>query len=415
VKSTPADRVTRVERRVLFCWEVGENRGHVQPYLALLAALADRGWQVALALRNTSVVDAAVRARWPVFQAPVCVNEFTGIAPDPANHTEIYLGFGFAHAGTLAGLVAGWRAIFEHWRPGLVLANYSPTALLAAHASGVPAVRIGTGFECPPAGTRPPLLQPWTPEIEARLERAESLALANARAVLRECGKAPCESLSAVLHEVPTLLATVPELDDFPNRAGMPEYLGSLSAMSGGGADPAGDWDIFAYLRVVHSRTAEALAAIAATGRRAYVYLPDATDAQCAAWTNANMRVSREAADLRRLLPRVRAVICYASHGMALDSLLAGKPLLLLPTHSEQQRTADRVAGLGAGVAIGVRAGAGKVAAGLRRVLEDSAMQAAARRFADRHSIEAGTGAIDRVVAACETVLLPSTPRLKVV
>jgi len=402
-----------VDRRVLFCWEVGENRGHVQPYLALLASLADRGWQVALALRNTSVVDAAVRARWPVFQAPVCVNEFTGLAPSPANHTEIYLGFGFAHAGTLAGLVAGWRAIFDHWRPGLVLANYSPTALLAAHAAGLPAVRIGTGFECPPGGARPPLLQPWTPEIEPRLERAESLALGNARAVLRECGRPPCDSLSAILHDVPTLLATVPEFDEFTGRAGPHQYLGSIS-VAAGGVDPPGECDIFAYLRAVHQRSAEAIAAIAASGRSAYVYLPDATEAQCVAWTSGRLAVSRSPADLARLLPRVRAVVCYASHGMTLDALLAGKPLLLLPTHGEQQRTAERVVSLGAGIMVQAGAGSGKVAAGLRRLLEDARFGDAAVSFR-RRKPDGLSNSLDSVEKTCVAAVSRPGARLKVI
>lgn len=403
------------DRRVIFCWEVGEHRGHVQPYLALLAALAESGWDVALALRNTSVVDASIRKRWPVFQAPACMNEFTGIAPDPANHTEVYLGFGFAHLGTLAGLVAGWRAIFASWRPGLVLANYAPTAQLAAHASGIPTVRIGTGFECPPASRRPPTLQPWKPELDARLERAETLALRSANGVLKECGVPPCESLSAVLHGVPTLLATVPEFDEFPNRSGPHEYLGSLSGASPGGIDPNRDFDLFGYLRVGHPRTAEVMAAIAAMGRTAFVYMPDATESQCLSWTGATLTVSREPADLGRLLPRVRAVVCYASHGMALDALLAGKPMLLLPTHSEQQRTADRVAALGAGIVIDSRGRDRKVASALRRVLEDGALQAAAESFARAQSIGGKASALDRAAAACEHAVLPSPVRLKVV
>jgi hypothetical protein len=361
------------------------------------------------------VVDRKIRDRWPVFQAPICVNEFTGIASTPANHTEIYLGLGYAHQETLAGLLAGWRAIIDSWRPSLILANYAPTAQLAAHASGIASVRIGTGFECPPPGSPPPLLQAWSPGIEARLERAETLAMRNANATLRESGAVPFQSLSSVLHEVPTLLATVREFDEFPGRAGPHEYLGSLSCATTGGVDPERDFELLAYLRMVHPRTAEAMSAIAASGRPAFVYMPDATDAQCAAWTNANLLVSREPADLSRLLPRVRAVVCYASHAMALDSLLAGKPLLLLPTQLEQQRTAGRVAALGAGVVIDMHDRKGKVAAGLRRVLEDTAMREAARAFASRQVADGEVSAMDRAAAVCRGAVFQSTKRMKVV
>ncbi len=244
-----------MKRRALFCWEIGEGSGHVGPYLSLLGALAARDWEVWLALRNTSAADAATRARWPVFQAPVCLNEFSGISSQPANHTELFLGFGFAHADTLAGLAQGWRALFDAWRPDLVIANNSPVALLAAHGRRVPAIRVGTGFECPPGGSRPPLLVPWHAELEPRLERAEALALRNANSVLREMGATALESLSTALHDVPTLLATVPAFDEFPKRTGKFEYVGPFADDPAGRVRPAQAVEVFAYLRVQHART----------------------------------------------------------------------------------------------------------------------------------------------------------------
>lgn len=404
-----------MRRRALFCWEIGEASGHVAPYLSLFSALAAEGWEVALALRNTSAADAAARARWPVFQAPVCLNEFTGIASVPANHTELYLGFGFAHPETLAGLTQGWRALFDAWRPDLVIANNAPVALLAAHGRRVPAIRLGTGFECPPGGARPALLVPWHAEIEPRLERAEALALRNANAALREMGSPAVDSLSPLLHEVPTLLATLPAFDDFSNRTGRHEYLGLLPDEQEGRVRPGQPVEIFAYLRVQHARTADALAAIARSGRRAFACLPDATQGQCASLSTPQFEVRREPADLPAALPGVGAVVSYASHALTLASLLAGKPLLLLPDHAEQRRTAARVVELGAGLAVASDARPARVAAGLRRILEEAAFARAAERFANDHSDGGGGRALARAVAACgATADLPAI-QLKVV
>lgn len=404
-----------MKRRALFCWEIGEGSGHVAPYLSFLAALSQDGWEVALALRNTSAADAAARARWPVFQAPVCLNEFTGIASTPANHTELYLGFGFAHAGTLAGLAQGWRALFDAWRPDLVVANNAPVALLAAHGRRLPAVRLGTGFECPPGGARPPLLVPWHAEMEPRLERAEALALRNANAALREMGAPAVESLSPVLHEVPTLLATLPAFDDFPNREGRHEYLGLLPDGQEGRVRPAGPVEIFAYLRVGHARTADALSAIARSGLRAFACLPDATQGQCASLSTPRFEVRREPADLAAILPGVRAVVSYAGHALTLASLLAGKPLLLLPDHAEQRRTAERVATLGAGLAVATDGRPAKVAAGLRKILEDAAFTQAALRFANDPSAVGDGRALARAVTACAAAAGMPAVQLKVV
>jgi UDP:flavonoid glycosyltransferase YjiC (YdhE family) len=403
-----------MSRRILFCWEIGEGSGHVGPYLSLLSALAERGWEVALALRNTAVGGGEVRSRWPVFQAPVCLNEFSGISGSPANHTELYLGFGFAHAPTLAGLAGGWRALFDAWRPDLVLANNAPVALLAAKASRLPTLRIGTGFECPPGGARPPLLQPWQAGLEPRLDRAEALALRNANAVLREGGAPLEESLSALLYDVPALLATVPDFDDFPRREGRFEYLGPLPD-AGGGVRPRQPAEIFAYLRVQHARTSDAVEAIARTGRPALVCLPDASEAQCLAHSTDVLEVLREPADLPATLSGVRAVVCYASHAVTLAALMAGKPLLLLPDHPEQRRTAGRVAALGAGVVVTKDERPARVAAGLKRVLEEAALQQAARKFEERQTPDDGNRALARAVAACESAAVPLPVQLKVV
>ena len=106
-------------KRVLFGWELGKGNGHLRPFLPLLHALADEGWEVGIAQHNTAVASRELAAAgWPVFQSPVCMNEFSGISPDPANHVEIYLGAGFAHAETLLGLVNAWRALFRTFQIG---------------------------------------------------------------------------------------------------------------------------------------------------------------------------------------------------------------------------------------------------------------------------------------------------------
>jgi UDP:flavonoid glycosyltransferase YjiC (YdhE family) len=386
--------------RVLFGWELGENSGHLRPYLSLLKRLAEQGWEVAIAQRNTSVAAAELAGLgFPVFQAPVCLNAFTGIAPVPASHAEIYLGFGYAHPETLTGLVGGWRAILTAWRADLVIANYAPTLVLAAHSAGIPAVRLGTGFDCPPHQPRSPLLCQPTPEIDERVERAEALALRNANSALRTFGSAPVPHLGAVLEGAATLLATIPALDPFSKMRSREIYLGALPApLNAEAGDPPA---VFASLRRDHPHASKLVDALAGGGRRAWVYLPDATEAQCVSASSGSLRVSRQPFNIATALSSHPAVVSYGGHGLGLTALMAGCPQLLLPVNGEQQSTAKRLAELGVGICVGHAEPKSKVVAGLARVMEDEKIAASARSKAEALREFSPDRALDSAIDAC--------------
>lgn len=395
--------------RILFGWEIGENNGHLRPYLSLLKGLAGRGCEVAVAQRNTSVAAGELAGLgFPVFQSPVCMNEFSGIAHDPASHAEIYLGFGFAHEETLTGLVGGWRAILSAWRPDLVLANFAPAFLLAAHSAGIPAIRVGTGYECPPHTPRSPALVLPSAEIDKRLERAETLALRSANAALRAFGIAPVPHLGAVLEGTATLLSTIPALDPFRALRGAEQYLGafpSTASQVGGGEPPA----IFASLRRDHPHAPKVLDALAGAKRRAWVYLPDATESQCVAASSDLLRVSRQPFSMDAALASRPAVVSYGSHTLGLMALLAGSPQLLLPVNGEQHTNARLLADIGVGVCVGRDEPRSRVAAGLARVLDDEKIAASARSESEALRPFHPDRALEKALDAC--CLAAATPR----
>ncbi len=401
--------------RVLFGWELGEGNGHLRPYLSLLHELAGRGWEVGVAQRNTAVAANELAATgWPVFQSPVCQNEFSGISSTPANFTEACLAAGFAHAESLLGLVGGWRALFRAYRPDLVVANFAPSLMLASHASGVPALRIGTGFNCPPHGSRPPLIQAWSPGLDERLERAETHALKSANSVMRALGLPALTGLEAALEGSGTLLATIPAIDPFAARPVTHEYIGPLPAsrLASTQGDPP---EIFASLRMDHPHVEAALQSLRTSGLRVWAYVPDATPAWCARISTGDMQVSSQPFDLPTALGTCRAVVTYGGHSVVLAALVAGRPLLLLPGTGEQELTAMKVTSLGAGIAVGRDERPARVAAGLKRILQEAAFTEAARRIETDQSPDVGSRALARAVEACEATVMPSAVSLKVV
>jgi UDP:flavonoid glycosyltransferase YjiC (YdhE family) len=404
----------RMTRRVLFGWEIGEGNGHLRPYLSLLRALSEEGWEVAIAQRNTSVSASELASTgWPIFQSPVCLNEFSGISSHPANHTEIFLGFGFAHPETLVGLVSGWRAIFNAFGPDLVIGNYAPSLMLAAHASAIPAIRLGTGFNCPPHDPRAPLIQPWSQGIDERLDSAEALALRTANAALRTFGEAPVATLATALEGNATLLASVPALDPFAPRTASHEYLGPMPVpeLPANGEPP----EIFASLRMDHHHAEDALQVIVASGRRAWAYVPDATGAWCTKLSMKEVRVSNEPFDVKTALSKALAVVSYGGHSLSLSALLAGRPHLFLPGSGEQAGNAMRVAKLGAGLVVGRNERKTKIASSLSRILEAPGIKAAAESIASTHREFSPGRAVSRAIEVCGMPAISSRGNLRVV
>jgi hypothetical protein len=87
--------------RVIFCNELGEGTGHFAPYLSLLDALAQRGWQVSIAARNPAEAAPASHQRgFTLFQAPISTTAFAGLDSASFSYTEILHHFGYAHEGT---------------------------------------------------------------------------------------------------------------------------------------------------------------------------------------------------------------------------------------------------------------------------------------------------------------------------
>ena len=182
-------------KRVLFCWEIGEGGGHVVPYLSLIEALRDRGWEVAVVARNTAEVGARVQACGAtLFQAPVCLSIFPEMDANSFNSTELLLQHGYGYEPVLDGIFSSWLALMRSWQPDLVLGSNAPTAHLAAQCLSIPDVVIGTGQTCPIAASPAPLTRPWQPGIERRIAANEDRVRQTINAVMLKHGFARRQS-----------------------------------------------------------------------------------------------------------------------------------------------------------------------------------------------------------------------------
>lgn len=363
------------------CWELGGGLGHAGRLKMLAQALLARGHRVTLSLRDLMHTHALLAdLDVPKLQAPVWLHETVGLPPS-ASLAEILFRCGYLEPSALRGMVAGWRDMFSLLQPDLLVADYAPTALLAARSMGLRSASVGNGFNSPPADEPLAALQPVP---AARLAASEARMLATANAVLAESGAAPyAQAAQVFLGELP-LLCTWPELDH--HRRADAQWLGP-NFVSGDGIAPY--WPegegprVYAYLKASHAAHGAVLQALVEEGCRVLAYVPEvAAGAQPPVYSERIVYADGPLA-LDATLAVADLCVCHAGEATLAQSLLAGVPLLMVPSHTEQFLMARNVALSGAGYNAATVPGDWRAL--VRRLLNDASYRDAARAFAARH------------------------------
>jgi len=234
-----------------------------------------------------------------------------------------------------------------------VVVNVAPAAHIAARTLGIPSFEISQGFHVPPPTMPAPPLRHWEPAPRARLEADDRAVLAAINATLVAHGAAPLETIGG-LFEGRALLLTYPELDIYPER-GPADYYGVTRSVEGAAVPqwPAGAGPrVFAYVYHYFAGLERLLEALHRLDAPTLMLCRGVDAGLVREHSRGPVRVSAEPMSVSRLLPQADVVACHASHQMSAQSLLAGKPMLMLPTQLEQFLIMWRVVRMGAGLGI---------------------------------------------------------------
>jgi len=392
--------------RIAFAWELGGELGHAMACATLARALESRGHESAFAFRELHQLGALALERRAVYQAPLSPREGQGVGV-PVAWSDLMLGCGYADAEDLAGLVAGWIQLLRACRADLVVADYAPTALLAARILGLPRVDYSNGFAIPP---RLAPMPPFRPDLRidpAALAEREARVLANVNAVLGRHGAAPLGALHEQLEVDASFLCTFPELDHYGQRP-RTEYWGPRYSIEAGEDVP---WPygegprVLVYLRGSDPRIDAVIEALVARRCRVAAYLPGLDEARRARLQGAQRRVS---ARPLRLAPLLDGCDLFVNHGgnVAGAALMHGVPQLVLPAQFEQLVTAARIEQARAGVSVARIDAPREVARGFERALrERAALRRGADAFRKRYAAFSPAEQERRIVARIEQVL----------
>jgi UDP:flavonoid glycosyltransferase YjiC (YdhE family) len=267
-------------------------------------------------------------------------------------------------------------------------------------------VVIGNGFEIPPAEYPFPAYAWWRPPPDAALRDYERPVLEKANSVLADLGAKPMAALADLFRGLPIYLSAYPETDHYPRRRGV-EYLGWLRAP--GGHEPPlwparGERKVFAYLLPGYPALDALLNTLRRSDLATLVYGPGLAEDVARRHRADNLAFAERPLDMDAVVQEAEALVCH-SPGTAHAALMAGLPVLLLPTQMEQWMAARRIVELGAGICLEPAEAQNRCPEALERLLKDTGLARRARDFAAAHADAKGGALLERILAGCEGLL----------
>lgn len=386
---------------ILLAAEIGDGHRQADRFLPLARALAAAGRAVTVAMPP----DMAARSR--IAAAGIAVVDapaWRGDTPPgfiASCWADLLLTHGYATPTTIEDLLSGWTAALRAMSPVLVVADFAPSAMLAARVAGIAVAPMGDGYTLPPGGMPMPFMRPWAALPTEPLAETEGRVVASLNPVLLDLGAEPVDCVADLLARAGSFLCTFPELDHYDQRADA-EYRGEIPPEGEGVAPewPAGTAErFFVVADGRHRPLPPLLAALVRLGLPALVQAKGISQAEADALRRPGVHVVIEPVDRTAALAQCDVVVCQ-DNAMAAPALLAGRPLLMIPGPVEQMMTLHRVARQGLGQGLAPDSDVGAADAGVRRLL-DSPCRLRAVNFARTYQGYDAAMAVETIVEDC--------------
>lgn len=390
----------------MIAWELGGNYGHIARCLPIAKALRSRGHEVMLVVRDLRTAAEMLAADGLAYcQAPVSQCRAIPRCP-PTSYAEILLGGGYQEANVLLGMTQAWKTLLELHGSSVLLADHSPTALLAAHLMAIPKVAIGNGFAIPPDQSPLPSIRPWDDVSTQRLQQADQRLQQNLDTLATRFGVTQPISLQALFGQS-SLLDTFPELDHFGARE-HGQYIGPIFGISNG---LHATWQnpearkILLYVRPEIAGFKILMSALADIDAEKICVIPGLSPKAARQLANRQTRISLKPLALGALLKEADLMICQAGGGTMNEALLAGVPLLGVPAHVEQYWAAQRVEQLGAGMSMGTDRNQDTFKRMIKTLIETPSFRRGAQAFSRAHEGFHPDQAVVATVNVLETLM----------
>ena len=325
-------------KRYLFTWECGDGIGHLARYQQLIELLLDRGDDVMFASKNLHSAKR-VYGQLPVklVQAPRHHRKPADMIK-PNSYVDVLLNQGFNDLEAVKVRVRAWLQLLEQWQPAIVVADHSPTVLLALRIyRGASCVVGGNGFCIPPMGHPfPPFYAQILSTRESLMQKERELLQSVINPALRDLGGQALEQCQQLFSSHKHWLFGLPSLDHYSGGRAH-SYLGTSPSMDGAPVswpDVQGP-RVFVYIKA-HPTVPQFLKVLQALRWPVLIYTANWSDELKQAAQAPNIRLSAQPLDLQSVGGSCQLAVTNGGLNSVIELLYHGTPQLLIPHHIEQ-------------------------------------------------------------------------------
>lgn len=380
------------KQRILLAWELGGGMGHIRRLAAIGAELVAHGCSVTFALRELDAAESALDriADRLVFRAPAYSGPLlTGAV---CNYADVLYRSGYVSADALRPLVRAWQRTLVTANPALVVADHSPTVLLAA-AGRIPVIHIGSGFATPPAGKPFKPLSMRSVTEAADRERAVLTAI---RQVQTEAGAPLPDRVSDIFAFGENIPCTLPELDPYDairaeRAAGPINPLPRPMPLAPNGF-------IFGYLGGEDERVLGLLESLVRAQMTCRIYFRKRPVVAAAIVAGSAVQLLDAPQPMPEILAQASAVLHHGGLSTAEAALAAGRMQFLFPNNLEQLLTANAIEALGCGLNVRRTSNPG---AAIARALRQHGMRCRSAAVAEKLGRQARADVKALIVERC--------------
>jgi len=394
--------------KVLYAWEIGEDLGHITQFLPLALEMRQRGHDVLTALREIPRAEHIIgRHGITMLQAPIWQGDLLNPPQLPTSYAEMLFFFGYLDVSRLTAMIKAWASLISLIEPDIMIADHSPTALIAARVLAIPRATVGSGFFLPPSTAPLPNMRPWLSISHERLVQSDERALTTINAAIETLSAKPLERLSDIFADSKHFLTTFRELDPYPSR-GLAQYYGPILSSKEGVAP---EWPkssgpkVFAYLKPHYQQMQAILSALSALECRTAAFVGGLSSQIVANIPTSTTSFSHIPYDIEQAASECDFGVCHAGHGTTCELLLRGKPLLLLPMQLEQYLTAKRVSDAGAGIIVDQEDPRSDYRSAVSQIINNPNLARGAQEFAKRYASLTSHSTVVRIANECEAIV----------
>jgi UDP:flavonoid glycosyltransferase YjiC (YdhE family) len=388
--------------RILFIWELGDGLGHVSRMLPLARQLQGAGATCVFAVRNVENSHKILGdTGMALLQAPIThpVTDYTGKAAI-GSYGDIMETVGYGRVDRLYPLLCAWDGLYQTVEPDLIVADYAPTALLAARGR-IPALAIGDWFTLPPSTLDAfPHLRDGGPRIP------ESDLLEVVRDSQQRRNALAPAALPGILDCAASAIITLPELDCYAHLRKRPA-VGPFLPLPAPLETRRWEVDYFAYLSLGFRPTSQVLEALVSMPVQGSIYLRDASARQRDEWRDRGLIIYDSPQDMREMAANSAVIIHHGGLGTIETVFALGRPQMLVPRHHEQAVNSQMVGRLG--LAVGMQSGgrfkAVNIVQALRHAIKSTPLHENAARKAAELAERGPFNALESVAEFCLTTL----------